>query len=171
MRTLAEIKRVIRSHQDHWPVMMVPLAKDLGINVYRVSGWPNRVSGRIFADPIGGGDEGYSIEVNAAHHQNRRRFTIAHEIAHYALHSDKIGFGDGVVDDALYRSGLSNQAEREANSFASQILMPDHLIQRARDEFGDDPIRLAREFQVSEESMRIRLGAPATSHFRQGRLF
>ena len=57
----------------------------------------------------------------------RRRFTIAHEIAHFLLHRDKIG--DQLSDDAMYRSSLSSDDERAANRLAADILMPMGLIQ------------------------------------------
>ena len=48
---------------------------------------------------------GYAIFVNKGdRYKTRQRFTIAHKIAHFILHREAIG--DGIVDDALYRSGL-----------------------------------------------------------------
>ena len=158
MSHLAHQKQIIERHQRQWPVSVVPIANDLGLRVYRRTDWPDNISGRIFRSSDVGGSSGYAIEVNARHPPNRRRFTIAHEIAHFVLHSDVIG--DSLYDDGLYRSGLSNRYEVQANRFAQRILMPDHLIQDALRLFGSDPRRLAKEFEVSEEAMRIRLGYP-----------
>lgn len=158
MSLIAQQKRIIERHQEAWPVQMVPLARALGITVYRRSDWPDNISGRIFKDDFLGGDSGYAIEVNATHAPNRRRFTIAHEIAHFVLHPNLIG--DELYDDGLYRSGLSNRVEVQANQFASRILMPDHLIQEALAQYGRSPVTLARIFEVSEAAMRIRLGYP-----------
>jgi Zn-dependent peptidase ImmA (M78 family) len=155
---LGEQKALIERHQHHWPVQMVELADALGLRVYRRSDWPDNISGRIFRDSTLGGETGYAIEVNANHHENRRRFTIAHEIAHFVLHTNLIG--SELYDDGLYRSGLSNRVEAQANRFAQRILMPDHLIQEALSELGSDPRTMARAFGVSEEAMRIRLGYP-----------
>lgn len=159
MTLLATQKQIIDRHQHDWPVQMVPLAEDLGLRVYRRSDWPDNISGRIFkADDLLAGSSGYAIEVNGDHHPNRRRFTIAHEIAHFVLHPNLIG--DSLYDDGLYRSGLSNRVEAQANKFAQRILMPDHLIQRALSEIGYDSKALAEAFEVSEAAMRIRLGYP-----------
>lgn len=158
MITLADFKRVLDKHQQHAPVQMIPIAEDLGIKVYRVLGWPDTVSGRIFRSEERGGDSGFAIEVNASHHENRRRFTIAHEIAHYVLHYNDIG--DGLYDDALYRSGLSNYKEVQANQWASRILMPDHLVRQAIMQFGENVVELARVFGVSTTAMSIKLGLP-----------
>jgi Predicted Zn peptidase len=157
MTLLASQKQVIDRHQFRWPVQVVPIAEDLGLRVYRRVDWPDNISGRIFrAESDVAGSSGYAIEVNANHHPNRRRFTIAHEIAHFILHPNLLG--NELYDDGLYRSGLSNRIEAQANKFAQRILMPDHLVQEALARFGNNPQHLANEFQVSESAMRIRLG-------------
>lgn len=139
------------------PVQTIDLAKALGINVYYVE-WPNDVSGRIQRDDTNGGDSGYAILVNKNHHPNRRRFTIAHEIAHYVLHQDLIG--DGIYDDALYRSGLPQKVEFEANKLAADILMPLDKIGKALDKSPSSVEELAKQFEVSKSAMSIRLGVP-----------
>ena len=102
----------------------------------------------------------YAIYVNGLHHVNRKRFTVAHEIAHFLLHKDYIG--DGILDDALYRSGLGSDIETEANALAAKILLPDSLL--AKEPLRKMSIRdLAEKFEVSEASMGIRLGEPAYS--------
>ena len=115
---------IIRKHQKNYPVIVVPLADGLGVNVFRVNDWPDDLSGLIKKDS--NSDSGYSIYVNAKHSDTRRRFTIAHEIAHYMSHRGYIG--DGIVDDALYRSKLSSRLETQANQLAAEILMPWHLL-------------------------------------------
>lgn len=162
MRTLREHNQIISQHQQAWPVQMVPLARDLGIPVYRRSDWPDNISGRIFRSQELGGDSGFAIEVNEKHHPNRRRYTIAHEIAHFVLHNDLIG--DELYDDGLYRSGLSSAVERQADRFAADLLMPPHLIYNAMREHGRNVAVLAREFQVSERAMGITLGVPDASY-------
>lgn len=87
----------------------------------------------------------------------RKRFTIAHEIAHIIFHRDKIGAG--LVDDALYRSRLSNTEEIEANKLAAQILMPWNLINQYMD--ANAAVQsLAEIFDLSDSAMAIRLGIP-----------
>jgi len=102
------------------------------------------------------GPSGYLIEVNGAHHENRRRFTLAHEIAHFMMHRDQIG--DGIEDGALYRSeGTSDHMERQANFQAAIMLMPAPLVRDAFAKHSRSPHILARDFKVSESAMRIRL--------------
>lgn len=81
-------------------------------------------------------------------------FTIAHEIAHYILHREKIG--DKLTDNAMYRSKLSNVFERQANILASEILMPVHFVMQFIEENKSVP-EMASLFKVSEAATRIRL--------------
>lgn len=111
---------------------------------------PNNISGKKFYDF----DKGrYVIEVNKNHHPNRQRFTLAHELGHYALqHGDKT--------DTLYRDSAmdSNPDEIEANTFAAEILMPASAIRHLV--FHKDVTKiqdLAQQLWVSEQAMLYRL--------------
>lgn len=159
--SVVEAKQTIARHQTAAPVQLIPLAKEFGLEVYRVPNWPNDLSGMIRKDSEAGGPSGFAIYVNASHAPVRRRFTIAHEIAHFVLHRDKIG--DGIVDDALYRSGLSSRQEAEANRLAADILMPWHLINDAMRNGYNTIDGLAKLFDVSKSAMSIRLGVPYES--------
>ena len=149
--------RTIREHQSSAPVDTIPLAEALGLKVFYAD-WPREVSGKIERKEEAGSESGYIILVNDNHPPQRRRFTIAHEIAHFVLHQDEIG--DGIFDDGLYRSGLPHKTEVEANSMAADILMPWPLIVAAFEK-GDSTVEaLARRFRVSNSAMSIRLGVP-----------
>lgn len=112
------------------------------------------------------------IVVNGKHHKNRKRFSIAHEIAHHVL-GHQLASGEKVhVDKRLYvapRGPTASQGidstEIEANQFAAALLMPKQMVEAAVseiDEVGlspdDDIPKLAKLFQVSEQAMTIRLG-------------
>ena len=157
MKTVSEQFAIIERHQAQPPVQTVPIAKELGLGVYKSNpnAWEPELSGIIKKMPGGN----YNIYVNGDHHVHRRRFTIAHEISHFILHRDMIG--DGFTDDALYRSsGVTNHMERQANYLAANILMPWDLI-NAELEKGVSSIKeLAETFRVSLSSMSIRLGVP-----------
>lgn len=159
MLTYAEKMGIVLQHQAKPPVQTVPMALALGLKVYHVPNWPDALSGKIVRSSEQGGDSGFAIYVNKDHHPNRRRFTTAHEIAHFILHENAIG--DGVVDDGLYRSRLSNSMEAEANQLAADILMPWHLLRPLIDGGLRDVDRLAEKFEVSKSAMSIRLGVPA----------
>jgi hypothetical protein len=154
MIEMAEKLRLVNTYVGYFgvPVNVIGLAHRLGIRVYDAP-WPENISGKIQKDRTRGGESGFAIFVNKSHPETRKRFTIAHEIAHYVLHEDKIG--DGVFDDALYRSGLPEKIEAQANGLAADILMPWSLLNPL---VGKEPSELAKMFKVSEQAMKIRLG-------------
>jgi predicted transcriptional regulator len=95
--------------------------------------------------------------------RGRRRFTIAHECGHWVLH---LGRGTGAavycrpgdVDDRwpLDTSQLP-ALEREANAFASELLMPEVLVTRQAQETRGNISALAERFDVSVPAMRVRV--------------
>lgn len=107
-----------------------------------------------------------TIAVNRAHHANRQRFTIAHECGHLYLHADQ---GDRLWVDKqttlFYRDTSSRngeqQAEIQANQFAAGLLMPEQLLldSLTSETKEADVVQLALKFQVSEQSMLLRLGS------------
>jgi hypothetical protein len=121
----------IRSFQTAAPVDVVEIARAFGIQVWEGDPGPG-MAGKLFRDPINGGDAGYSILVNAADSYVRKRFTVAHEIAHFFLHRDRVEAKGYISDDVWYRSGMSTREEAEANRMAADILMPRPLIAHYR---------------------------------------
>ncbi len=158
-RSYQEIMNVIEEYQHCLPVDVDAIAKALQIKVYNEKGWPNGLSGKIVKDSHFGGQSGYAIYINGDHAETRQRFTLAHEIAHFILHKENIG--DGIADDALYRSGLSNAQEAMANKLAADILMPWNLVNQKIKEGINTVEELAQQFNVSTSAMAIRLGVPS----------
>jgi hypothetical protein len=146
---------VISRHQVEPPVDVKAIAEALGIKVWE-GRWPENISGKLIPDPVNGGNAGYSIIVNGDEGFTRKRFTIAHELAHFILHRNQIEAG--IIDNVLYRSGLSNLQERQANRLAADILMPRHLVARILEKHKNHAIEvLANFFMVSPAAMTIRL--------------
>jgi hypothetical protein len=149
---------VIRRHQNAAPVNVVSIANEFGVTV-----WEDRldggISGKLFKDRVNGGPTGYSIIVNAPESLVRKRFTVAHEIAHFLLHRNQ---ASEINDDVYYRSGLSSAMEMQANQVAAEILMPRDLINQLIQSGARDLASLARALQVSIPAMQIRLGIPIT---------
>lgn len=140
------------------PVKLNAIASHLGVPVYLSTMKPN-ISGLI--EPDESSPSGFRIRLNRHEPVERQRFTLAHEIAHYLLHRSLIG--QGVVDDTLYRSGLSNSREVEANRLAASLCMPQTLVNKVRRELshlsGEElVVEMAKRFRVSKPAMRIRLG-------------
>lgn len=105
------------------------------------------------------------IGYNSKHPENRLRFTIAHELGHFVLHSKQVPvFID--KEDVKYRNIESStgefQKEREANAFAAALLMPNKLIKEEIQKYTPSSKQsiieyLSNKFKVSEKSMEYRL--------------
>jgi Zn-dependent peptidase ImmA (M78 family) len=132
------------------PVDLNSMAAAVGVRVETLP-LGGDVSGKIERSP----DGGFVISLNSHDGHRRRRFTLAHELAHYLLHRDLIG--DGITDSAMYRSSLSNEVERQANRFAADLLMPAALVRRFWREGECSFAGMALRFDVSNEAARIRL--------------
>lgn len=79
----------------------------------------------------------------------RRRFTVFHELGHYLLHPG--------VYFCFAKSQQEQQVEREANRFASEMLMPEEWLRRHVGDYGNRPDVLARMYAVSILAMKVRL--------------
>lgn len=149
--------KVIARYKAQIPVDVFGVISDLGIP-YSLKPMDQETSGWIERLPHGG----YEIAINVGHHPNRRRFTAAHELGHYIYHRDLLG--SGTADTRAYRSedtrlpnsNITPSHERQANSFAANLLMPREALINVRPD--DDLTALAARFGVSAEAMRIRLG-------------
>jgi hypothetical protein len=148
------VRALIEECQDAPPVRLPELARALGVPI-KASTLAPGISGEI--RPSG---DGFVIRVNRHDPIKRQRFTVAHELAHFLLHRNEIG--NGIADDVLYRSSLSDRREQQANRLAADILMPVALLveaQQAAEEkgVGDVVLYLSDMFAVSEAAMRIKV--------------
>lgn len=112
------------------PVDVLAIADKLNIKVEFTTDLPVGTDGFILKTA---GDDTPKIFVNANTSEVRRRFTIAHELGHYwKKHeidkADEFGF----VDLRNERSSTGRSlAERWANSFAAELLMPADFLRLA----------------------------------------
>lgn len=158
MRIPEKYSEILKARLIEVPVKLGTLASDLGLEVFKSTLKPG-ISGLI--EPSDTASAGYRIRINRFESTERQRFTLAHEIAHFLLHRQDIG--GGVVDDVMFRSGLSDRKEVEANKLASVLIMPDSSVAKEREKFKHLPIdeqveKLAAVFRVSSPAMRIKLG-------------
>lgn len=96
------------------------------------------------------------IGINKKHHLVRRRFSIAHELGHFLLCHEMNENGEFIDEDF----GKPISLEREANLFASFLLMPKEWIKKGigKNRIDDKTIKkLSREFKVSEQALTVRL--------------
>jgi Zn-dependent peptidase ImmA (M78 family) len=138
----------------HWdgrlPVDVVAIAKSMGISVEPSLAMDE--SGVIENTVMG-----TLIQYSASESPVRQRFTIAHEIGHYALgHLNAAGkkYRDTPEN---FSSGAAPE-ERQANAFAAKLLMPEKVVKFAVNEKGFNTLKsLAKLFNVSEVAMKYRL--------------
>lgn len=105
------------------------------------------------------------VGVNKEHHENRRRFSIAHEIGHFVLHRGNtyVDKGYRVHFRDLESGSATKREEMAANAFAAALLMPSKWVKRAFDkrpfDLSDDEGlgKLAEKFKVSPQAMTFRL--------------
>ncbi len=169
---ISNVVASLTKHLQNIPVQLWYIAQEYNIKIeHKPLG---DISGQIIKNHA---DDGFVISVNANHSINRQRFTTAHELGHFFLH--RMYIGDGLVDDPLYRSTLSNQQETEANVFAGEILMPEEAIRkewkayikrhhlhpplsknyrRDGEEISNFIATMMNTFIVSEYAMRVRTG-------------
>lgn len=144
------------------PVDLSRVAQHLGLTV-REGAYDGDISGFLYQDGTR-----TVIGINRAHSVARRRFTLAHEIAHYVLHNRETTFVDRLAGPTLLKRDARSASgtdprEVEANAFAADLLMPAAFLERDLDGIDDrqdvDSILadLARKYRVSVEAMTIRL--------------
>ncbi|MBI1812330.1 ImmA/IrrE family metallo-endopeptidase [Candidatus Peregrinibacteria bacterium] len=99
------------------------------------------------------------IYVNRSDSQQRKLFTIAHELGHFFVHRDLC---DEFVDSQFVaRDNRERHTEREleANEFAGNLIMPElEVRERVSGNITEDTLlSLARSFGVSAIAMETRL--------------
>lgn len=134
-----------------FPVPIVEIANNLGISVFRTQNYPSEKNGHIQLDE----NDTATIIVNDKHSPERKRFTIAHEIAHFQFDMDylkqyKSIDRDGDANDTSYRL-----REVRANEFAANLLMPEKQFV-AQWLALLDMEKVADYFAVSKETAKYR---------------
>ena len=128
------------------------LAERIGIEVKK-STFSDEIFGLLVKK-----DNNPVIGVNCKHHPHRQRFTVAHELGHYILHGGETIHYDVGGEPLYFKSDSIYYAdEREANRFADELLMPEHLVSRCIDAGMCTVETLSEIFDVSEDTMRYRL--------------
>ena len=107
-----------------------------------------------------------SCEAELKNNLGRMNFTIAHELGHWVLHKDLDQDRlPGFDKKFFFCRGINNRInnpERQANFFASCLLMPRNFVKEALKNFKAplyeyDIKKLSDKFFVSKQAMKIRL--------------
>lgn len=144
------------------PIRIIPIAKIYGFSVFQAN-MPDDESGYIIVSEsvVPEYDCKKIIVFNANHSKQRNRFTVAHELAHYFFH----------MNETLYahrdKGNISDIEERNANSFASALLMPKQYVMKIVNNIVDNYwgsvlstaliSTISEEFNVSEKAAEVRL--------------
>ncbi len=175
-RICAEHRELLRRHCSSIDNDLVDLARDLGLKIFEEELMPWQ-DGFLTYDPACGSASGFKIVVNQEHSLARKRFSVAHEIGHFVLHRDDVEdlkqkvavFANTTfqpklnkvqVQDTLgfeYESTEDKAKERQANSFASALLMPTNFFNPSFFRLKGDIPTLAQLFLVSPEAVRRRI--------------
>lgn len=151
---------------NSYPVEIVRVCNENGLKVFEEYLQPD-VSGLIVVDEKEWQkyESNQFIVVNLVDLAARRRFTIAHELAHFILHRN--GNRLYAHRDMTNAGGFRNSIEQEADYFAANILMPENLIREKVEMLKDEvwgkipDFALIREiacsFAVSEAAAKVRL--------------
>ena len=153
-----QAKQILVSHGLYSvPINPLVLANRGGISVRNATFWENDTSGLVARR-----GKQVIILVEQSDPPYRKRFTIAHELAHHFLHLTSDG---EIVDrevDLLREAGAADgvaprmRQEIEANQLAAALLMPAELVKQewAKYQSIED---MARLFRVSWQAMGIRI--------------
>lgn len=160
---MGKVKDVLKSVENikrtQGRIDIVEIANSLGIKVFETR--EIEQPSFIAYDPE---TKCYQIYLNERDAGTRQRFSIAHEIAHFLLHKDKIvSFG---TVGRLCDCSLSLKEEKIADNLAGRILMPKKNIKEYMAQNGfsvNDKIdkqmvqKVAKEFEVSLIAATLRL--------------
>lgn len=153
----ADVRQDIDGYLAEYPVKLGAIAERLGVKVL-LSTLPRGTSGQIGKE---NGD--FVIRINRHEAKHRQRFTLAHELAHYLLHRERIEADGEWSENVLLRApNQPIQIEYEANRLASDLVIPSHLLAQATAEYTGPMTSeviedLARRFGVSTAAMEIKL--------------
>lgn len=157
------LHQIKEKYSGQVPTPLVSIAHDLGIEIYEVDNLKDSECGSISNE---GGK--FVIYVNAKHPSTRKRFTVAHELAHFFNDKEKLKLNqenehiDSVKQPvSLHRDNdremtqEEKKIEIEANKLAADILMPE---QEFKAEWSRTATieELAEKFQVSTSAAAIR---------------
>ncbi|MBA4150297.1 MAG: ImmA/IrrE family metallo-endopeptidase [Verrucomicrobia bacterium] len=115
---------------------------------------PDNISGMSYRGAL------TAVFINRLHQPTRRLFTLAHELAHVLFH---LGRDKEETGSVSVIGNNQDPQEKEANAFASELLMPLEDVKTIVNRYGErllDPILMeciARQFNVSRDAIFYRL--------------
>ena len=157
------------------PVKIIKLCQDMGFSIFQQK-LPENICGyiavngelkeRLGTDRI--------IAVNEKESSKRRRFTVAHELAHFLFDFDpsKIEFYNAFEID---HNDFDDERERLANRFAAEVLMPKKAFEAeynkvynshegSSEQFYETVQELSDKFLVPPKAVEVRIKKELNLH-------
>lgn len=115
-----------------------------------------------------------NVDSGNRHNSKRGRFTLAHELGHFLLDEHRLGLKYGLLEPHASFHNLNQKSliEKEADYFASCLLMPKDKFRNFSSEYGrqtgnrnfsfETILGLSESFQTSISSTLIRFGEIGT---------
>lgn len=146
-------KEIIKENKDaSLPIPIEEIAKAVGIKeIQYISNAP--FEGALVANS--GKTEGI-IACKAEGNEERRRFTIGHELGHFLIpsHSNRLTCATSSI--SYENRNIYNDKEQQANCFASNILIPQYFLEKELDKIKyfdlEELCKLREKFLVSYEA-------------------
>lgn len=150
------------------PVNLLKIAKNCGINVYDTDF--EKLGNKNVSGAIRYIDNEFSILLNKNEPEERKRFTLAHELGHFFL-DNEILKSSKIHIDTLYRAGddsayviskneeqsqLKLTPENEIDYFAASLLMNRMMLSKVF-EIEQSTEKLSKIFNVSYSAITVRL--------------
>ena len=139
---------VIKDFELNYPLDIYSFCDVLNINIYRED---------IDMDGCLICKNGKAAIIVNSNKFSREKFSIAHELGHFFIpHHQELMFSCYDVGNSSIITKIEN--EKEADEFASELLMPEHLIKNYAEEVSLSKIKdAANSFETSLQSTAIRL--------------
>lgn len=166
-KTAAQLLEIYGTREEA-PIDIYRLLKNIGINVRSIDFGEieeeiEYAKGDILGATLIDGEE-VEIFYRTGTSDNRKRFTIAHEIAHCCLHTDELKETHIQLRKVSEKDNLT---EIDANIFAGELLIPQKLLMKYYEELLFPSLSsLASLFEVSTSVMAARLDYLKLSYYK-----
>lgn len=164
---MADYKKAEEQAKEVWKqnfILSVPfdleeIARNYGLEVVEVD------FGEKFSN-IAGYLKEKTIFVNGLDGENRKKFTIAHELGHFLLHQKELEEHPSQYA-VLFRITIgkmnNDPVEKEANCFAANLLVPEEMLREKLTQKIGIP-QLAEIFGVSQDVIGYRIQILHSNH-------
>ena len=147
------LKLALKCRQDDGSVDIIRLVSAVGINVYGHEE-SDDYNAEIVHIPA---QDKFEILINTNLSLHQQRFSIAHELAHFVLHPEKIR-EYGSLKKAADRSDprYFPEIEKEADEFGEELLMPETLLREGFPEIFEAHKKLSFQ-RIQEIALKFKV--------------